>query len=65
MKNKLKEVRKNRGISQAELVKLAGISRATISKIENNDNDVNVNTKTIAKLAEVLGVKPSDIFCFD
>ena len=62
IKNRLKELRTERGMSQEELVKLTGISRTTISKIENNENDVNVNTRTIAKLAEVFGVKPSEIF---
>lgn len=62
MRNRLKELRTERGMSQEELVKLTGISRTTISKIENNENDVNVNTRTIAKLAEVFGVKPSEIF---
>ena len=61
MKNRLKELRTERGISQEELVKLSGISRTTLSKIENNE-EVNVNTRTIAKLAEVLKVKPSEIF---
>lgn len=62
VRNRLKELRTERGMSQEELVKLTGISRTTISKIENNENDVNVNTRTIAKLAEVFGVKPSEIF---
>lgn len=61
IKNRLKELRTERGISQEELVKRTGISRTTISKIENNE-EVNVNTKTIARLAEVFEVKPSDIF---
>lgn len=61
IKNRLKELRLERGISQEELVKLSGISRTTLSKIENNE-EVNVNTRTIAKLAEVFGVKASDIF---
>jgi len=61
IKNRLKELRTERGISQEELVKLTGISRATISKIENNE-EVNLNTRTIAKLAEAFQVKPSEIF---
>lgn len=61
IKNRLKEIRTERGISQEELVKLTGISRTTISKIENNE-EANVNTRTMAKLAEVFGVKPSEIF---
>lgn len=61
IKNRLKELRIERGISQEELAEKSGISRTTLSKIENNEEAV-VNTRTIAKLAEVFGVKPSEIF---
>lgn len=63
LKNKLKERRTECGLSQVELAAKAGISRATISKIENNE-EVNLTTQTIAKLSEVLGVNPSEIFLF-
>ena len=52
-----------RNMSQEELSKLSGISRTTLSKIENNE-EVDLNTRTIAKLAEVFNVKPSEIFLF-
>lgn len=61
LKNRLKECRTERRMTQVELAEKAGISRATISKIENNE-EVNLTTQTIAKLSEVLGVNPSDIF---
>ena len=61
VKNRLKELRTERGISQEKLAEMSGISRATLSKIENNEECV-VNTRTIAKLAEVFEVKPSEIF---
>lgn len=61
IKNRLKDLREERGISQERLAVLSGISRTTLSKIENNE-EVNVNTRTIAKLADFFGVKPSDIF---
>ena len=61
IKNRLKELRVERGMSQEELSELSGISRTTLSKIENNE-EASVNTRTIAKLAEVFNVKPSDIF---
>ena len=61
IKNRLKELREERGISQEKLAELSGISRTTLSKIENNE-EVNVNTRTIAKLSDVFGVKPSEIF---
>ena len=61
IKNRLKELRESSGMSQEELSKKSGISRATLSKIENNE-EANVNTRTIAKLADVFNVKPSEIF---
>lgn len=63
LKNRLKACREERGITQVELAKLSGLSRATINKIENNE-EVNVNTQTIAKIAEVLRIPPSEIFIF-
>lgn len=61
VKNRLKEFRVERGISQEKLAEMSGISRATLSKIENNE-ETNVNTRTMVKLADIFGVKPSDIF---
>lgn len=61
IKNRLKELREERGISQEKLSEMSGISRTTLSKIEN-DEEANVNTRTIAKLADVFEVEPSDIF---
>lgn len=59
--NRLKALREEKGISQTELAKLTGLSRTTISKIESGEA-VNVNTKTIVKIAEVFAVQPSEIF---
>lgn len=61
IKNRLKAFREERGMSQEELSEKTGLSRTTISKIENNEEAV-VSTKTIAKLAEVFDVAPSEIF---
>ena len=61
IKNRLKELREERGISQEKLSEISGISRATLSKIENNE-EMNLNTRTIAKLAAAFQIKPSDIF---
>lgn len=61
VKNRLKELRTERGISQEELSEMCGISRATLSKIENNE-EVNVNTRTITKISDAFEVKPSEIF---
>ena len=61
LKNKLKELREERGISQVELCEKTGLSRTTISKIENNE-EVNLNTATIIKISEFFGLQPSEIF---
>lgn len=61
IKNRLKSFREEQGMSQEELSEKTGLSRTTISKIENNEEAV-VSTKTIAKIAEVFNVAPSEIF---
>ena len=61
IKNRLKVFREEQGMSQEELSEKTGLSRTTISKIENNEEAV-VSTKTIAKIAEVFNVAPSEIF---
>ena len=63
LKNKLKECRMRSHLTQTELAVKSGVSRNTISKIENNE-EITVSTKTIAKLAEALSANPSDIFLF-
>lgn len=60
-KNRLKAFREEHGISQADLAEKTGLSRTTISKIENNE-EVNVTTQTIAKICEVFNVSPTEIF---
>lgn len=63
VKNRLKEFRESKGMTQEMLAEKAGLSRQTISKIENNE-EVSVNAKTIVKISEVFGVSPGDIFLF-
>ena len=58
---KIKELREKRNISQAELARLSGVSRATIIRIENDEN-VSVNSKTLAQLAEALNVTVRYLF---
>lgn len=61
MEYKIKESREKAGISQEQLSKTAGVSRAIISGLENGTITV-TTTKTLSKIAEALGVKVSDIF---
>lgn len=50
----IREARKKRGWSQAELGNKSGLSRPTIARVEA-DNDV--TTATIAKVAHALGLR--------
>lgn len=50
----IREARKKRGWSQAELGEKSGLSRPTIARIEANND---VTTATIAKIAQALGLK--------
>lgn len=61
MGNRLKEYRLKLKVSQEELAEKSGISRATISAIENNLNR-NTTTKTLDKIASALGTTVDQIF---
>ena len=58
---KLKEIREKNGITQEELEKASGVSRQTISAIENNDN-YQAKTGTLVALAKALGTTVDNIF---
>ena len=55
----LKRIRKEKGISQGDIVRSLGMDRAFISNIENGKT--NPTLATIAKLAKALGVSVSDL----
>ena len=61
-RSRLKEHRARLGINQADMGKLAGVSRQTISLIERGDYSPSV---TLAlKLAKICGVTVEDIFSY-
>ena len=61
--NKLKEYRSKLGVNQAEMGKLVGTSRQTISQIERGDYSPSV---TLAlKIARVCGATVEDIFQYE
>lgn len=64
MKNILKKIREEAGMSQEELSKISGVSRTTISELENDKTEVITNT-TLEKLSIALNKKVSDIFFQD
>lgn len=58
---KIKERREDLGISQEELAKRSGVSRGTISALENNTARA-TTTKTLLSLASALETTVDQIF---
>lgn len=56
----VKKLRQDLNISQSELARLSGLTRATIFNIENDRHAITVDSAK--KLSAVLGVKWSDFF---
>ena len=63
LKNNLKQVRNEKGLSQSNLAELVGVSRNTISSIETGQ--YNPNTKLALILCVALEVKFEDLFYFE
>lgn len=59
---KVRKVRKQRGLTQEKLAELAGIDYSYLNLIENGKR--NPSLKVIAKLSRVLGVRLEDLVCF-
>lgn len=59
--NKLRRAREKKGWTQEILAEKAGISRTTLSAIENDKADC-VKTDTLVKLADALGMKVTSLF---
>lgn len=60
--NKIREIRKEKGISQESLAGLADLDRTYIGGIERGIR--NPSLKNIGKIAKALKVKPKDLFDF-
>ena len=63
LKNKLKEVRAEKKLSQQELADMVGVSRNTISSLETGQYEP--STKLALVLATALDVKIEDLFYLD
>lgn len=61
MKMRIKEIREEKNMTQEELENKSGISRQTISAIENGKT-TNVKSGTLIALAEALETTLDDIF---
>ena len=63
MKNRIEEIRKERGIRQDELAKEMGVSRQTISSLENGRYNPSI---TLAyKIAKYFNMMIEEVFDFD
>ena len=63
MKNRIEEIRKERGIRQDEFAKTMGVSRQTISSLENGR--YNPSIILAYKIAKFFGMTIEEIFLFD
>ena len=62
-KNRLREMRNEKGLSQTELAQIVGVSRQTISSIENGQ--FNPTAKLALILCIALDQKFEDMFYFE
>ena len=60
-KNRIRERRIELKMTQEELCAKTGLSRATISALENNE-DADMKVSTLKALAEALKCKPHSLF---
>ena len=63
MKNKIEAIRKERGILQDEMAKAMGVSRQTISSLENGR--YNPSILLAHKIANYFGMTIEEVFLFD
>ena len=63
MKNKIEQIRKEKGIRQEDFAKALDVSRQTISSLENGR--YNPSIYLAYKIAKYFGMTIEDIFIFD
>ena len=63
MKNRIEQIRRERGILQEELAKMLGVSRQTISSLETGR--YNPSIFLAYKIARFFGMTIEDVFIFE
>ena len=63
MKNRIEEIRNERGILQEEFAGLMGVSRQTISSLENGR--YNPSIMLAHKIAQYFGMTSEEVFLFE
>ena len=58
---RIKELREERGMSQMELARRAGVTRATLWRLESGVGK-DASTKTLMKIANALSVEVRELF---
>lgn len=58
---RIKEIREKQNMTQEELSAQSGVSRATISSLENGSSRA-TTTKTLMRIARTLGVPVEELF---
>ena len=63
MKNRVKQLRKQKGLRQEDMAKMLGVSRQTIIAIENDK--YNPSLELAMKMAKLLKLHVDEIFILD
>ena len=63
MKNRIEEIRNSRGIRQEDFARLMGVSRQTISSLENGR--YNPSIMLAYKIAKFFGITIEELFIFE
>ena len=63
MKNRIEEIRNSRGILQEELARTMGVSRQTISSLENGR--YNPSIMLAYRIAKYFGMTIEEVFIFE
>lgn len=61
--NRIKAIRKERGLTQVELAEKLGVAQGTIQKLENDQ--IEFSTSWMRKISEVLEVEPFELLPID
>lgn len=63
LRYRIREIRKEKGLTTYELAQKAGITRVALWRIENNQSDAKAST--LQNIADVLGVGIEELFLRD
>lgn len=63
MKNRIEEIRNKKGVRQEDLARLMGVSRQTISSLENGR--YNPSIMLAHKIAQYFGMAIEEVFIFE